>query len=73
MECAFGFILIIGVPLSILVVGDSLRGCRATKLLHRRKSPICQTCGYDLRGSKGICPECGEPNPYFDREFWEQR
>jgi hypothetical protein len=30
---------------------------------HRRKCGLCGVCGYDLRGSKDVCPECGAIMP----------
>ena len=33
------------------------------RLAKPRRRGICLVCGYDLRASKNICPECGTPVP----------
>jgi hypothetical protein len=53
----------ISLPHWFLVVLLSLPGIvHATRRFKRRlrhRRGLCSTCGYDLRGSKDICPECG--------------
>ncbi len=54
-------------PLSWLVAGGMLpfilawRKIKALELAeYRREHGLCASCGYDLRGSKSVCSECGE-------------
>ena len=42
---------------SIILLPPLVQSCRRRK---RRKLGLCVKCGYDLRGSKDRCPECGE-------------
>ena len=39
----------------------ALLAVRATDL--EPEFPPCRNCGYDIRGSSGRCPECGERAP----------
>ncbi len=60
----FGPQLRFSLPLWIptLVFGISLCHCRALhgrRRRRRKKLGLCLICGYDLRGSKRRCPECG--------------
>jgi hypothetical protein len=43
---------VIGTPLSILTFGYRRR-------MKRRAAMLCESCGYDLRGTPHRCPECG--------------
>ena len=51
------------VPLWTLVIifsASTYCFCFAYKRRTRRKLGLCLKCGYDLRGSKEWCPECGK-------------
>ena len=55
----------VAVPLWIpaFIFGLLLHSCRPLHFHRRRKRKrlgLCLKCGYDLRGSKERCPECGQ-------------
>jgi hypothetical protein len=50
------------VLLILLPMPPVYRRWRKRRLLHQReRSGLCLRCGYDLRASSGVCPECGTP------------
>jgi hypothetical protein len=42
------------------MVWISRRATRALRTRRRRRQGRCAGCGYDLRGTPGTCPECGD-------------
>lgn len=54
---------VIGVPfwaLGAALAGAAATGASAWRRQRRwEKQGRCRACGYDLRGSAGVCPECG--------------
>src|SRR5207237_191995 len=57
------YLINIGVPLWFVMIISALmparRGAAWWRMRHRRHMGLCEQCGYDLRASKGKCPECG--------------
>lgn len=56
-------VLIIGIPYWLVTLLLALPMVRAWYRLPPPKNLRCINCGYDLRGSKDRCPECGTPIP----------
>jgi hypothetical protein len=54
LKIPYWALVLISVPLPVRVAVRSIRHRRRIRL------GLCARCGYDLRGSDGQCPECGE-------------
>ena len=56
-------VVVAGLPFSIWLLVTALRAPAKVRLARRRRRGECVRCGYDLRFSRGRCPECGDPIP----------
>ena len=56
-------VLVSGLPFAIWLLVTALRAPAKVRLAARRRRGQCVRCGYDLRFSRGRCPECGDPIP----------
>jgi hypothetical protein len=48
---------------TVLPILWARRAIRSRRVRLRRAWGLCVACGYDLRGSRGACPECGAAAP----------
>lgn len=53
----------IAVAAGLFVGGVAVRDYRQRRFLRRWNGHRCMACGYDLRATAGVCPECGTPVP----------
>jgi hypothetical protein len=56
---AFRCFLPIWYILPLLLIAPAWRGFSIWRHYRRRRANVCRKCGYDLRGSPQLCPECG--------------
>jgi hypothetical protein len=56
-----GFRLVVPVwyMLPLLLIAPAVRGRRSWQTWRRRRSGQCAKCGYDMRATPEMCPECG--------------
>jgi len=53
---------IVGALLLVPILQLLVAAPRKYRQYKRHRSGLCERCGYDLRASNGLCPECGERN-----------
>jgi hypothetical protein len=55
----------IAIPLGYFALGFAMAPTvwlvRRIRVRRRNAAGLCRNCGYDLRASPGVCPECGTP------------
>jgi hypothetical protein len=56
---AFRCFLPIWYLLTVLLMAPAARGFSILRRYRRRRANVCRNCGYDLRASPELCPECG--------------
>jgi hypothetical protein len=56
-------VLLSALPVLAWILLTAVRAPRRVRTARRQRRGECLRCGYDLRFSRGKCPECGEPIP----------